>query len=1173
MGILRNCSVPFVVTTAVLIAISAITRVSATTLPDHVTAAYRESNTAYVPAFFHAQAHASERTAGPEETPPEKITLPLTEEEEAWLKEHPDIHVGVMDAWPPLNFVDKQGVPQGIGVDYLNALNKRLNGILTVVPLPFRDSVEQVKSNKLDALMDITPKKEREAFFNFTRPYLSIPHVLVGNKEGPAFETENELAGKTVALEQGFYNVRYFQKNHPDVIVKEYDSTSKALGAVARGEADAYAGNRAVVTYLMRKELLVNLTIQGRMEKPPAVLTIGTRKDYPVLAGILDRALADITPEEINAIHHRWIGEYLTMEPKLKLTQAERSWLIQHPVIRVHNEQNWVPFNFNKNGVPKGYSIDYMNLLAQRLGIKTEYVSGPDWAEFLEMIKAKELDVMLNIVNTEDRRSYINFTDDYIRSLVGIYVREDTPAVQSLDGLEGKTVSLPKGFFEAELIRRHYPQITMHLVKDNLEALEAVLLGKADAALGEPAVTNHLILEHSISGLRLSGNVEDSRFDNVLNIGVRKDWPILRDVLQKAKDSISYGEKMSLRNKWLVQPQANKTIQVELTEKEQEWLENNKRLRLGYDTGWPPVEYADEKGRYQGMSAEYMALISDILDISIEASAPRDWQATIDAAKAGEIDILSAVTRTPQREEYLHFTTPYLSFPMVIVTNLDYSYIDKIETLRGKAIAVVNGYASHDFLKNEYPDLPLILVGNVSEGLRLVQKGNADAFLDSLSSISHIMGREGIPGLKITGETSFKFDLCIGVPKDKAVLAGIMQKALDAIPEQKRTEIFYRWVSITYEHGFDYSLLWKGAVPALLVVLILFYWNRKLQTEVGQRKKAQAQLKLDEERLEALLKLSQVKEIREEQLMEYALEECVRLTDSQIGYLHFVNPDQKTLSLFAWSKNTEAYCTAKKNPHFPLEEAGIWADSVREKKPAVHNDYPTHPNRKELPEGHVPLVRHMSVPVFDGDRMVLVAGVGNKPTLYMDSDIRQLTLFMQNMWGIIKEKRVEANLQFTKFTVDRASDAVFWLDHTGRVTYVNEAACKTLGYTKSELTSMLAHDIDPTYSEATWGEFWNDVKAKRSLSLESVHLTRDGRSIPVEIAINYMELGSQEFGVAFVRDITDRKRAEKELRQNMDELEQFNKLAIGREEKMIQLKDEINQLLTGMGHEIKYKIR
>ena len=213
-----------------------------------------------------------------------------------------------MDAWPPINYLDQNKIPRGIGVEYLDALNKLLGGALVPVPAPFKENYDRVLNGQLDAVMDITQRPDREHLFNFTRPYIVIPHVIVGRKDGAYFKTEQDLNGKSVALERGFFNVTYFSKNFPRVAIREYASTSEALDAVSRGEADAYAGNRAVAIHLIEKELLNNLKLMGKLTVPKSTLQIAVAKSNPLLASILDKALRAVPDAEQNAIYSKWVS-------------------------------------------------------------------------------------------------------------------------------------------------------------------------------------------------------------------------------------------------------------------------------------------------------------------------------------------------------------------------------------------------------------------------------------------------------------------------------------------------------------------------------------------------------------------------------------------------------------------------------------------------------------------------------------------------------------------------------------------------------------------------------------------------------------------------------------------------------------------------------------------------
>ena len=203
--------------------------------------------------------------------------------------------------------------------------------------------------------------------------------------------------------------------------------------------------------------------------------------------------------------------------------------------------------------------------------------------------------------------------------------------------------------------------------------------------------------------------------------------------------------------------------------------------------------------------------------------------------------------------------------------------------------------------------------------------------------------------------------------------------------------------------------------------------NMNLETKVRERTRelenANVELRLNEERLEGLLELSLMTDQTEKEIADFAMEEAVRLTGSRIGYLHFVNPDQETLKLFIWSKAVIKDCTAVISDNYPIRNAGVWADCIRLRRPVIHNDYPDMSGKKGLPDGHFPILRHMSVPVFEGDRIVAVAGVGNKENLYSKTDASRLVVFMSTMWSILQRQRMEENLKVAKEMAEAANKA------------------------------------------------------------------------------------------------------------------------------------------------------
>ncbi len=137
-------------------------------------------------------------------------------------------------------------------------------------------------------------------------------------------------------------------------------------------------------------------------------------------------------------------------------------------------------------------------------------------------------------------------------------------------------------------------------------------------------------------------------------------------------------------------------------------------------------------------------------------------------------------------------------------------------------------------------------------------------------------------------------------------------------------------------------------------------------------------------------------------------------------------------------------------------------------------------------------------------------------------------------------ERAEKSLRLPQFAIDRAGDATFWMGSDARFTYVNEAACRSLGYSREELLSMTVHDVDPDFPKKVWLAHWDEVRQRRAFTFESRHRTKGGRVFPVEVTVNYFEFDGKEYNCAFARDISRRKQAERRREELVAELEAKN---------------------------------
>ncbi|MFC2084208.1 PAS domain S-box protein [Bacteroidota bacterium] len=307
--------------------------------------------------------------------------------------------------------------------------------------------------------------------------------------------------------------------------------------------------------------------------------------------------------------------------------------------------------------------------------------------------------------------------------------------------------------------------------------------------------------------------------------------------------------------------------------------------------------------------------------------------------------------------------------------------------------------------------------------------------------------------------------------------------------------------------------------------------------------------------------LNQKKYASEDKIIEYALEKVVNITDSEGGYVHFLNPD-KSMKLYKWSESVQKICTAKKENHYPLSKAGIWADCVRTGKPAIHNNYSKIKDAKGLPEGHFPVKRHMSVPVFDNDKIVAVCGVGNKKTEYDEENILHVNLFMNEMWKILLKLRAEKLLKESeerfRGLYENATIGIYRTTSKGIIIMANPALVHMLGYdsfeelqkdrtikerfTNQENRILFQNIIEEEGVIYDWEDQW--MKADRTI----IDVKESARGIKDNEG-NYI------YYEGVVEDVTEQMKAEKALIEAKELAEKSDRLK--------------SEFLNQMSHEIR----
>lgn len=287
------------------------------------------------------------------------------------------------------------------------------------------------------------------------------------------------------------------------------------------------------------------------------------------------------------------------------------------------------------------------------------------------------------------------------------------------------------------------------------------------------------------------------------------------------------------------------------------------------------------------------------------------------------------------------------------------------------------------------------------------------------------------------------------------------------------------------------------------------------------------------------------------ELLQATLDEAEALTNSRIGFYHFMEADQATLTLHAWSTNTLAHmCKAEgAGLHYPVSQAGVWVECFHQRRPVIHNDYDALPHRKGLPPGHAPVVRELVVPVLRGDSVVALLGVGNKATNYNQDDVEAVTALADLGWEIAERKQAEEALRESderyRLLFESVIDALFLIDpETLQIVKVNRRATELYGYSEEELLAMRCLDlaVDPEATLESVREARSAPNTLLNIPLRH-HRKKDGTVFPVEITGRTIPLRGQDIIFFAARDISERKRVEAALRHSEEQRLQVQQAA------------------------------
>ena len=539
-----------------------------------------------------------------------------------------------------------------------------------------------------------------------------------------------------------------------------------------------------------------------------------------------------------------WGLLYPSWAENIQLTNEEKEWIANHPTITFGGEPAWEPYLVsNTDGTFSGLEVDIIKRVNALTGLNVQIVGG-DWQSMVSLAQARKIDGLVTSSPRPARRQYFNFTDEYASGNVLMYCRaSDSTTFRNLGEFDGKKLGLQSGnqINHDLLVDFATPDVTDYPDIESL--IEALLSEEVDYVMSGGEMTYYLS-RYALSGIKTAYVIREARVPLVYSI--RKDWPELVSIINKALAVIDTKERHELMAKWLLDLMPSDQV---FTPGEQSWLRRTDTLSMGLLRNWPPLSI-NEDGVADGFIPNYFREINQELNLYLDFQFFDRRPLMEEALETDAVDAIVLGTQDSLSQGSIAFH----SFPMALVSKRIRYTLD-VSSLRNLRIGVTSRNPFLEAITNAYPSLEVVEVPTMQSGILQVEKGELDGFVGGLPLISYHLRQYDLTELKISAVLPMKVNL--RSYSDDPILVEILNKAHLQLPANRSRELVARWYEEESKTDLvEFKWFWRVLGGFILSLIIVFAWNRSLMGQIKKRKRIESSLRSSRANLKAVIENS-----------------------------------------------------------------------------------------------------------------------------------------------------------------------------------------------------------------------------------------------------------------------------------------------------------------------------
>lgn len=468
-----------------------------------------------------------------------------------WLGQQDSLKIGIAGQRKPLAFLAPDGEMAGTHPAFARLVGGKLGIDVTLVPGAPVSLEARLKDGELDAIITTRQPPVSAPGLLFTDPVMSLNYGLFANAEDASVQRLSDLEHKRIALIAG--------DAHQYMLLDAVDSfrpipvrsVSEAVNSILSGRADAFFAPMPVISDYLRAGLIDQLSLVTVLNNQPAEVAFAVAAGNERLQRILNAGVEAISGSESRNIQQQWISFELPgvdTENDLSVSTQERTWLKDHPDLRIAYRTDWPPFEFVEDERASGLVPDLVNNLAERLDVRFDSRTIDDWSRAETMLQEGEIDVIPALPRTPRRENLFLFTRAYLSLPIALVIREDGRFVGDLRELRDERVGVVRQHASHEYLLINHPELNIFPV-DNLEqGLLDLSNGDLDVMVTHIPGVSYTVARLGLSNLRIT-SITPYQYE--LRLAVRRDEPELLRILNKGLGAISKQEYDNIYNRWI----------------------------------------------------------------------------------------------------------------------------------------------------------------------------------------------------------------------------------------------------------------------------------------------------------------------------------------------------------------------------------------------------------------------------------------------------------------------------------------------------------------------------------------------------------------------------------------------------------------------------------------------